>query len=119
MHELSLAQNIISIIEEQMRDRPSSRVKAVYLQVGKMSNVLVDSLIFGFDTLIGGTAFQGARLVIEEPPVIVRCRSCSAESQIEHFNFCCANCGGVDVEIIGGTELFVTSIEIEENGRLE
>jgi hydrogenase nickel incorporation protein HypA/HybF len=119
MHELSLAQNIISIIEEQMRNRPQSRVKAVYMQVGKMSNVLVDSLIFGFDTLISGTAFQGTRLVIEEPPVKVKCSVCSAESEIEQFNFCCAACGGVDVEVIGGNELFVSSIEIEEKARLE
>jgi hydrogenase nickel incorporation protein HypA/HybF len=119
MHELSLAQNIISIMEEQMRDRPSSRVTAVHVQVGKMSNVLVDSLIFGFDTLICGTAFNDAKLVIEEPPVQVRCRSCFAESEINHLNFICGQCGGVDVEVIGGNELFVDSIEIEENGRPE
>lgn len=119
MHELSLAQNIISIVEEKTRNRPKSRVIAVNMQVGRMSNVMVDSLIFGFETLINGTAFKGARLVIEEPPVKVQCRSCAAETEIEQFNFRCNHCGGVYVDVIGGNELFVSSIEIEENGRLE
>lgn len=116
MHELSIAQNIISIVQETMRTRPGC-VKSVHLKIGSLSNVVVESLRFGFETLIAGTELEGARLAVEEPPVVVRCRTCAAETTIEQFELTCASCGGHDLEIIGGDELFVQYIEIEEDGQ--
>jgi len=119
MHELSIADNVIRIVQEQLKQHPSTRVKAVYLQVGVMSNVLADSLVFGFETLIQDTDLRGAQLIIREIPVTVRCRTCSCESQIEQFQFQCRQCAGEDLEVISGDELFIESIEIEDKAEYE
>lgn len=119
MHELSIADNVIRIVQEQLKQHPSSRVKAVYLQVGVMSNVLVDSLLFGFETLIQDTDLCGAQLIVREIPVTVRCRACRHESPIDQFHFQCRQCAGDDVEVISGDELFIESIEIEDKADYE
>ncbi len=113
MHELSIAQNIISTVQEYLEGK-DCRVSAVHLCVGRLSNVLVDSLLFAFESLTEGTALAGARLVIREPTLIVRCRTCGAEHASQQFDFVCCRCGGGDVEVSGGDDLYIDFIEIQE-----
>ena len=113
MHELSIAQSIIDIVEENIKDQTDPNVKAVFMKVGKMSNVVIDSLIFGFDTLISGTELEGAKLVIEEIPSRIKCKSCNEESELINYNFICGNCKSTSVEMISGNELTVSEIELE------
>ena len=42
------------------------------------------------------------------------CRACGAESVLAGFPLTCAQCGGLDVEVTGGEELLVDSLELEE-----
>jgi Zn finger protein HypA/HybF involved in hydrogenase expression len=44
----------------------------------------------------------------------VRCRACEVETTLEQFPAHCGACGGFDVEVTGGEELLVDSLEIEE-----
>jgi len=113
MHELSIAQSIIEIVEDNIKNQTDPKVKSVFMKVGKMSNVVVDSLIFGFDTLISGTELEGAKLVVEEIPSRIKCRNCDKESELINYNFICGNCNGRSVEMISGNELTVTEIELE------
>jgi hydrogenase nickel incorporation protein HypA/HybF len=114
MHELSIAQSIIEIVEDNIRPIRIKKVKSVTVKVGRMSNVLPDSLIFGFDSLIIGTSLEGAELIIEDIPVKIKCRKCLNDTEIEHMNFICASCGSTDFEMLSGRELSVGEIEVEE-----
>jgi len=113
MHELSIAQSIIEIVEDNIKNQTDPKVKSVFMKVGKMSNVVVDSLKFGFDTLISGTNLEGANLVIEEIPIKIKCKNCYKESELIHYNFICKNCKSTSVEMISGNELTVSEIELE------
>ena len=68
MHELSLCENILQVMEAQAEARGFQRVKAVWLEVGKLSCVEVEALRFSFDVVTRDSLADGARLEIVEMP---------------------------------------------------
>lgn len=112
MHELSIARSLISIVKETLHDRPC-RVKAVVVRIGRLSNVLIDSLEFGFSALIAGTELDGARLIVRQPDPLLICGECGQETVMKEFEFACPHCGSLNITVKGGDDLFVESIEVE------
>jgi hydrogenase nickel incorporation protein HypA/HybF len=108
VHELSITQSLVDAVTEQSG---GAHVLAVNLQVGRLSGVVPDAMCFCFDLVTEGTPLQGARLHIEEPGGLARCRSCGEEFSIPDLLLLCA-CGSADVELLGGRELALTSVEV-------
>jgi len=113
MHELTIAENIKNIIQESLGER-KARVTRINLQIGKLSTIVPDSLRFCFEFAAKNTPAESAFLNIEEIPVRCRCGKCGVEFSIEKPSFYCPNCGSAEVELVSGRELFIKSIEIEE-----
>jgi hydrogenase nickel incorporation protein HypA/HybF len=76
--------------------------------------VIPDSLEFYFEFVARGTVCEGARLDYELIEARLRCRPCGLEWGIEVPAFRCPTCGGSEVEVAGGNEFEVESIEVEE-----
>ena len=115
MHELSIAQAVVTIASRHADGR---RVRRVELTVGHLRQVVPTALEFAFILLTDGTELEGAELVIEEVPVTGRCRACDAETTMSDFPLRCAACGGLDVELVSGEELLVDALELEEEDDL-
>ena len=113
MHELSIAENILSIVEDYARRNDISKVLTVKLRIGEMSGVVPDALTFCFEICAKGTIAEGASLEIEKVPLSARCRACNATFNVEGYCFLCPDCGSTEVEIISGRELQVTEMEVE------
>jgi len=111
MHELSIAQAVVDIVERHAAGRPVSRVE---LRVGHLRQVVPSALEFAFMLLTDGTGLQGAELVIEEVPARGRCRDCAGVSTMTGFPLQCSSCGGLDLELLAGEELLVEALELEE-----
>jgi hydrogenase nickel incorporation protein HypA/HybF len=109
MHELSIAQAIVSIAEEHAAGR---RVEVVELRVGALRQVVPAALRFAFELVAEGTPAEGAELRIEERPARVACRRCAAESRADAFPLACEACGSLAVDVVGGEELQVVSLEV-------
>ncbi len=114
MHELSIAQEIISIVEQHVPTGQSQSVKAVRMKIGKMTAILPDSLQFCFDALIAGSPMEGAKLEIDSVPLTLRCHECKRESAVEGFAFVCPGCGSADMQIVAGNELNIVEIELDD-----
>lgn len=112
MHELSVAQEILGIINQYVPDSKPNTVKSVKVSVGKLSNILKDSLTFCFEAITSDTPLQGTRLEIVEIPVKIQCASCNEVSEIDEPVFACPNCGDNQIKVISGTELNVDEIEL-------
>jgi hydrogenase nickel incorporation protein HypA/HybF len=112
MHELSIAQAIVGVAERHAAGR---RVEAVEVRVGALRQVVPDALSFAFELVAEGTPVEGAELRIVEVPARVACRQCGAESRVDEFPFGCARCGGLDVDVVGGEELHVESLEVVDD----
>lgn len=114
MHEFSLMSQIFEIINQTVEANDIKQVKKVNLQVGKMANVVPDTLSFCFEILSQGTKCQGAELVMESVPLTVICRVCNETFVGEGFPLICPTCGSRDTNIIGGTQISVASLEFTE-----
>jgi hydrogenase nickel incorporation protein HypA/HybF len=110
MHELSIADAVVTIASRHAAGR---RVTRVELRVGHLRQVVPEALSFAFELVAQGTEVEGAELVMEEVPATVRCRDCGAETVLEAFPAHCRACGALDVEVTGGDELLVDSLELE------
>ncbi len=114
VHELSIAMSIVEIAEEES-NRLSGRVTAIHLKLGAMAGVVKDALLCSFEVACRDTSLAGSRLVIEELPVVVYCRSCEVERVLDAPNWlCCPECGAPTPDIRGGRELEVFAMEIDE-----
>ena len=115
MHELSIADSVVQIASRHADGR---RVTKVHLKVGHLRQVVPSALDFSFELVAQGTSVEGAALVMEEVPAMGRCRTCGAQSQLEGFPLQCKACGALDLDLIAGEELYVESLELEEDQEL-
>jgi hydrogenase nickel incorporation protein HypA/HybF len=113
MHELSLVAGLFEILEEKARQHRAAKVLAVKLLVGRLSGAVPELLVTAFDMYKKGTLAEEAELETVPVPLKVRCRSCGAEFEVEDFVFLCPSCGGPDLDILQGTELYVEKIDLE------
>jgi hydrogenase nickel incorporation protein HypA/HybF len=112
MHELSIAQNIVEIIQEYVPSNGLPLVKNVKLKIGELAGVVPDSLEFCFDAITEQTPMRNAVLVVERVPFVVECRKCGMASTNDVGTFFCAVCGSDETRMISGNELLVTAIEV-------
>ena len=111
MHELAIAQSVVTIADRHADGR---RVASVQLKVGHLRQVVPSALSFAFELVAEGTALEGAKLEIDVVPAAGTCRTCGADTILPDFPLCCAQCGGCDIEVTSGEELLVDSLELEE-----
>jgi hydrogenase nickel incorporation protein HypA/HybF len=121
MHELSIA---VSLIEEacdaldrlQAAEPPVGRVLALHLRLGPLSGVVKEALLFSFDLAAEGTPIAGARLEIEEVPVVVFCTRCAARRQLATIqSFRCPVCDEPTPDVVEGRELEFKSMEVSDH----
>jgi hydrogenase nickel incorporation protein HypA/HybF len=113
VHELSLIQEMMKVVEEQIRAYEVKKVHLVSLSVGKLMTVVPESLIFCFEILSKGTNLEGAKLEIEEIPVKCRCKDCGEEFLVESFSFFCPKCSGINLEQLSGNEFLIHHLEVD------
>jgi hydrogenase nickel incorporation protein HypA/HybF len=111
VHELSLSSAIVATVEKHAAGR---RVSVVALRVGRLRQVVPDTLEFYFEFVARGSVCEGARLEQEVVDIRLRCNPCGSEWEIEVPAFRCPTCSGSDVMVTAGNEFHVESIEVEE-----
>ncbi len=111
MHELAIAGHVVDIAARHADGRT---VTKVFLKVGHLRQVVPSALSFSFDLVAQGTTVEGAEMVLEEVPAAGLCRDCGTESVLMSFPLLCEACGGSDLQITRGEELYVESLEMEE-----
>ena len=113
MHELSLCQGILDIIEDYARSHAFSRVRSVRIEIGALSCVAPDALRFGFDVVSKGTVAAGAALEIDRPPGQAWCWDCQAPVPITDRTAGCPECGGFRLEVRAGDHMRVVELDVE------
>jgi len=113
LHELSIASNLIDIVNKAVEGQDVSRVTSLRIVIGEMSNVVPDCLSFAFEVTSKGTVAENARLDFEKKPLVARCLDCGSEFPIRDYLFLCPQCESPKIEIISGKEFFLESIECE------
>lgn len=113
MHEMSLAEGIIQLVEDTARRENAQRVKTVVLEIGKLSSVEPEAIRFCFDVVTKNGVADGAALEIVDVPGSGWCMPCGATVAMAELYGACPQCGSHQVQPTGGTEMRVREIEIE------
>ena len=117
MHELSIAMSIVDMALEEA-ERRDVTIDAVHLELGPLSGVVAEALLFSYEMACSGTALEGSRLVIKEVPIEVYCPACNAQKTLSSMQwFCCPECGTPTSEVIHGKELLITALEVRDECR--
>lgn len=113
MHEMSLAEGVLQLVEDTAKRESARRVKLVVLEIGRMSSVQPEALRFCFDAVTRGSLAEDAALEIVDVPGAGWCMQCAATVPMSELYGACPTCGSHQVQPTGGTEMRVKEIEIE------
>lgn len=113
MHEMSLAEGVLQVIEDYARKEGYSRVKSVKLEIGRLSGAEPEAMRFCFDAVVRGTLADGAALEIVETEGSGWCLACGKTVPVAARYDPCPECGGYQVQATGGMEMRVKELEVE------
>ncbi len=113
MHELSVTQGILDIAINKAKEAGASRITAINLVIGEMSNVIDDCVQFYFDMLSRDSIASGARLNFTRIPMKVHCRHCGFTFIPGKITWGCPQCGQWHAQVVAGQEFYMESIEVE------
>lgn len=120
MHELSIANSIVDIATDYLRQHAAQRVQSVTLRLGALSCVHKSALEFCFELVSDGTPLAGARLRFVDVPVAIFCEPCQREVELPDIQrFRCPICGTPSADVRRGQELDVETIEIAQPETVE
>lgn len=114
MHELSIAQSILSISEQSIPAGTTARVCEVAVRIGELSGIELDSLEFAFSVIKKNTLLEHATLRVEIVEGEAFCRFCSHQFAFHQYGDSCPQCHSYEISVTGGRELKVTSLIMQE-----
>lgn len=114
MHELSICQSMLKIVDQTMEQHDGGRLRKIFLDIGRGSTIEPILLREAFAVLVDGGPYDGAELVVNDIPIAGKCRSCEREFRYEELAVGCPNCGSTDISIESGMELNITALEVDD-----
>lgn len=120
MHELSIAEGIIEIVERTAAANNVGRVKKVRVAIGELAGVDIPSLEFAWVSVRKGGPAAEATLEIERPKGEAWCLDCAKTVPLARYGDPCPFCGGYRLAATGGTEMrvleLIEDVPPEESG---
>jgi hydrogenase nickel incorporation protein HypA/HybF len=113
MHEMSLIESVVALVEDERRKQDFSRVRTIRLAVGLLGHAEPEALRFCFDAVTRGTIAEGALLEIEQVPGQGWCCSCRQSVSLSERFAACPVCGDPQVKMTDGGELRLSELEVE------
>ena len=115
MHEITLSQRALEIIEQQAQQAGARRVTGVWLKVGAFSCVEASALTFCFELVCRGTLAEGCELHIEEQQAECWCAQCQQyvtllSSKVQR----CPQCQSSELRIVADDGIQIQRLEIEK-----
>lgn len=113
MHEMSLAEGVVQVLEQSARAEGFNRVRKVWLEIGRLSQVEVESMRFCFEAVCRGSIAEGAELEIIEIEGRGWCHGCEKQFDYHARYDPCPHCQGYQVQMVGGDEMRIKELEVE------
>lgn len=102
-----------AVLAELKKVQPSRLVRA-RIVAGELHQLVNANLTFAYEVLTKDTPAAGSRLSVRRMPITAECRQCRWRGKIKGTLFACGRCQAGDIEITGGKELYLDSIEVEK-----
>lgn len=113
MHELSLAESILQLIEDAAVEQKFTQVKTVWLEIGQLACVEQESLRFFFAVITEDSIARQAKLEIIEITGQAMCDQCHQVTMIAAYHQACPQCGGYGLNVTQGDGMRIKELEVE------
>ena len=111
---MSIMTSLFRILQEKAEEKKAKRIISITIRVGAISGIEPDLLTFAFEAFAKDTKAEGANFIVNISEMRGRCKSCGNKNfDVVHFPLHCPRCESLDVEVLGGDELLVESMEVE------
>ncbi len=114
MHEYSVVQNLLDIVENNASRHNAKAVKEVVVKIGVLSGIEPQLLKIAFDTFKENTICEKALLKIQIQPLFIECSKCGFKGNIQNTTFLCPLCKNPKIKILDGEEMYLMQIEMEQ-----
>lgn len=112
MHEVSLAEAVLRIVETSAAEQGFSRVDQMTIEIGEISGVEQVALEFALIHMAPGTLIENTTLVFENTEGSGYCQNCQCRVRIDWPASPCPDCGEGSLLDIEGTELRVRELKV-------
>ncbi len=113
MHEISLCENLLQVLESEAVKQCYNKVKTVWIEVGDLSCVQPDAMLFAFNVITRDSLAEGAELKIISIPGTAWCDECKAKVVVKYRFDECLHCGNPLLEADSGGDMRIKELEVE------
>jgi hydrogenase nickel incorporation protein HypA/HybF len=112
MHEMSLCEGILQVIESEAEQQQFTEVIQVVLDIGVLSGVEITALEFAFEVVMQGSVAEKAVLKINKIEAQAWCMSCSKVVTIKQRYDACPLCESYQLQVSSGDEMKIKELEV-------
>lgn len=113
MHEMSLCEGVLQIIETEAKKQNFTKVKRVILDVGVLSGVEIPALEFSFEVVMRGSVAENAKLEINQIEAQAWCMQCAETVIVKERYDACPKCESYQLQISSGDEMRIKELEVD------
>jgi len=117
MHEMGIANSVLDAVREETRRFPHGHIYKVGVRIGELAGVDPDAMSFCFEALVRGTELEPLALEIEYCQRRYECATCRHSYAAAREDLACPACGMLESKFIGGDELDIAYLEVEDGAR--
>lgn len=114
MHEVGIAQSILEAGQVEAGRLGGARLKRIGVRVGVLSGVDMQALEFALMAIRAGTDLEDVEIDLQKCLRRNRCAKCGFEFETEMYSRPCPDCLSEESQLIGGEELELAFIEVDE-----
>jgi len=123
LHEFSMAERIVRAVLNAADSKKASSIIEINLDVGELTFVSHEQLMFCIQVVSKGTIAENAKVVITTTKVQVRCSKCGYVGDVSYLGeevhsmipipiLTCPKCGSSEADVTKGNECTVRSIRV-------
>lgn len=114
MHEVTVCDSLLDMVEETARNHGARRVAVVRVRIGEISGVVPELLEHAFEILAPERKLtRKAVLALERVRPLAHCEACGQDFEPEEYIFICPACGSGRTRLLAGDELSLDRLEME------
>jgi len=116
MHEMGIAYSVLAAVRTEAKHHPGQAPIKVGVRIGELAALDPEALRFCFEAITRDTDMEALELEIEVCPLRYQCRDCGEQFVVQDYRCQCLQCDSLKTECIGGQELDLAYLEVEEYG---
>lgn len=112
MHELSLAEHLLTLVDNAACEQGFSQVHRLVLGIGRFSCVDSDTLLHCIRHHCAGSRLDGAVICCETREASAECKSCACLFTPEEWPCACPGCGQASARLLSGRDMILEQLEV-------